>query len=178
MFAQQDIGMILIMFVLIVTMIVRLVTDLQIKIVYSVKLESNIGLMVNVLMNAQMVITETNMQHVNHVQIIVKLVSEHLQQNVLIVRLDSMLNTTIQLSVRPLVMLDIIQIMKQRLVKNVMTLVLVVALKEQINVLVVTESVAYLKANVLQNAQMVITKRITFAQHAILSVKLVMEALT
>lgn len=65
---------------------------------------------VNVLKSAQMVITETNLQHVNHVQEIVQHVPDQLQSNVLIVLLDSMFNMIIQLSVKPLVILDIMQV--------------------------------------------------------------------
>jgi len=69
--AQQDIGTIPITSVKNVTILVWLVTDSLIKIVFYVKTEKDGFMKPLVLTHAQKVITEMNLQHVNHVQIIV-----------------------------------------------------------------------------------------------------------
>lgn len=94
---------------------------------------------VSVLKYAQMVITEMIMQHVNHVQDIVLHVPDQLNTNVLNVIVDSMLNMTISMNVKHLVILDITPTKKQRHVMIVMILVLVVKQLEQIHVLAVME---------------------------------------
>lgn len=94
---------------------------------------------VSVLKYAQMVITEMIMQHVNHAQDIVIHVPDQLNMNVLNVIVDSMLNMTMSMNVKHLVIPDITPTKKQRHVIAVMTLVLVVKELEQIHVLVVME---------------------------------------
>lgn len=128
-----------------------------------------------VFLHAQMVITEMMMQYVNHAHLIVRHVPEQLNTTVLNVKPVSIPNTTMPMNVKQLVTLDIMPMLKQRVVNHVMIPVIVVKQLVHNHVPVVMEIEDYTTKNVSSHAQTIITIKITFVLNVIPLVQLVME---